>query len=155
LNDYATLVDYANKLLDNGALTAEEDKEIRFGRAFAQYKQGNNDEASKNFAELAPNTNSIYGAQAAYYLAEVQFNTNQLSKAETTLNTFIDAGTEHEYWLARAFILLADVYHKQGNSFEATEYLESLKNNYPGKNDDIFELIESRLSKWNQSKSKN
>ena len=155
LNYYATIVDYANKLLDNGALTAEEDKEIRFGRAFAQYKQGNNDEASKNFAELAPNTNSIYGAQAAYYLAEVQFNTNQLSKAETTLNTFIDAGTEHEYWLARAFILLADVYHKQGNSFEATEYLESLKNNYPGKNDDIFELIESRLSKWNQSKSKN
>ena len=153
-NEYATIIEYANKLLNNGALTAEEEKEIRFYRAFALYKQGNNDEACKDFTELAQNTNSIYGAQATYYLAELQFNNNQLNKAETTLNTFIDAGTEHQYWLARAFILLADVYHKQGNTFEAIEYLESLKNNYPGKNDDIFELINTRLNKWNKNKTK-
>ena len=155
LNDYNTIIEYANKLLENNALTAEEYNEIKFSRAFAFYKQDNDSEASKLFSELAKNTNNLYGAQSAYYLAELQFNKNQLSKAEATLNSLIDAGTEHQYWLARAFILLADVYHKQGNTFEATEYLESLKNSYPGKNDDIFEMIESRLSKWNKSNSKN
>ena len=105
-------------------------------------------EYKNDFAKLSEDVRSLYGSQAAYYLAEIQYKKDNLKEAEATLNNFIDAGTPHQYWLARGFILLADVYHKQGNSFEACEYLESLKSNYPGKEADIFSMIEERLAKW-------
>ena len=68
--------------------------------------------------------------------------------AEQTVNNLIDAGTPHTYWLAKSFLTLADVYYKQGNVTQAREYLQSLKSNYPGKEKDIFNGIETRLNKW-------
>lgn len=148
LGDSKGVVASANQLLKDGGLTSEEEKEVTFNRGYAYYKQGKTDSASKDFAKLAEDARNLYGAQSAYYLAEIQYKAGKLSDAENTLNTFIDAGTSHEYWLARGFILLADVYHKQGNTFEACEYLESLKSNYPGDEKDIFSMIESRLNEW-------
>jgi predicted negative regulator of RcsB-dependent stress response len=154
IDNYAVMEAYADKLLNGSGLSAAEEKEAAFCRAYARYQQGNSEVASKEFAELAKNGNSIYGAQASFYLAELQFGENRLNEAENTLNTFIDSGTEHNYWLARAFILLADIYHKQGKTFEAREYLESLKGSYPGEADGIMEMIDSRLKKWSSTKTK-
>ena len=146
--DNSSVVESANALLKNGGLTAEEEKEVSFCRGEAYYKQGKTDSATKDFSKLATDGRNLYGAQSAYYLAEIQYKAGELKKAEKTLNNFIDEGTTHQYWLARGFILLADVYHKQGNSFEACEYLESLKSNYPGNEKDIFKMIDERLNKW-------
>ena len=59
---------------------------------------------------------------------------------------FIETGTPHQYWMARGFVLLADVYLKLGDSFQAKQYLLNLRNNYQGE-DDIAGMIEDRLSK--------
>ncbi len=59
---------------------------------------------------------------------------------------FIEDGTPHQYWLARGFILLADVYIRQGDDFQARQYLTSLKNNYKAE-DEIQGMIEDRLAK--------
>ena len=48
--------------------------------------------------------------------------------------------------MARGFVLLADVYLKLGDSFQAKQYLLNLRNNYQGE-DDIAGMIEDRLSK--------
>ena len=66
-------------------------------------------------------------------------------KAEKVVNKLLDSETTHQYWMARGFILLSDIYNKQGDKFQAREYLESLKANYPGKETDIKEMIEKRL----------
>ena len=70
------------------------------------------------------------------------------SGAEQTINALIETGTSHSYWLAKRIITLADIYHKQGNVSQAREYLQSLKSNYPGKEKEIFNEIDSRLNKW-------
>ena len=59
----------------------------------------------------------------------------------------INAGTSHNYWLARAFIVLSDALRRQGKVFEADEYLKSLRNNYPGADDDIQQMVSERLDK--------
>ena len=152
--DNAAVIECANELLRLGGLTAEEENEVTFARANASYKDGKTAQAAKDFSLLAQDVRNIYGAKSAYFLAEIQFKNGNLKDAEKTLNGMIDEGTPHEYWLARAFILLADVYHKQGNSFEACEYLESLKNNYPGEEKEIFNMIDERLKDWKKSSKK-
>ena len=68
-----------------------------------------------------------------------------MKDAERTVNNLIDAGTPHNYWLAKSFIVLSDVYRKQGKVAEARDYLLSLKSNYPSKEQEIFDEIEQRL----------
>lgn len=48
--------------------------------------------------------------------------------------------------MARGFILLSDVYARQGKTFEAREYLNALRANYPGTESDIFDMIDTRLA---------
>ena len=141
----------ATTLLDRGGLTANEEKEVTLDRALSLAQVGNTRDAEVALRALAKDPSSEYGAQAAYELAQMQYEMGDLSGAEQTVNAFIDKGTSHTYWLAKAFITLADVYHKQGNVSQAREYLQSLKTSYPGKEKEIFNAIETRLNKWKGS----
>ena len=138
----------AGALLDRGGLTANEEKEVTLDRALSLAQVGNTRDAEVALRTLAKDPSSEYGAQAAYELAQMQYEMGDLKGAEQTVNAFIDKGTSHTYWLAKAFITLADVYHKQGNVSQAREYLQSLKTSYPGKEKEIFNAIETRLNKW-------
>lgn len=135
----------ADILLKSGGLSSEEEKEVLFKRAIAYSNLKKEKEAEKDWAKLAKDTRNIYGAQSAYKLAELYYNNKNYKDAERVLNDFIDDGTPHQYWLARGFILLSDIYKAKGKTFEAKEYLESLKNNYPGNEADIFVMINDRL----------
>ena len=146
----------AAALLEKGGLSPAEEREVTMNRAIANANLGNTDEAKKDFATLAKDTQSEQGAQASYELANLLFNSGKSKEAENVINQFIDAGTPHSYWLAKSFILLSDIYAKQGRIADARDYLQSLKNNYPGNEKEITQAIESRLAdlKKAQSKSK-
>ena len=62
------------------------------------------------------------------------------------MQDYISISTPHTYWLARSFILLADIYIASGRDVEARQYLLSLRQNYTAK-DDIAERIEERMEK--------
>lgn len=148
VGDYGEVEVYANKLESAGVLSGEQENEVLYCKAEALQKQKRIAEAQEYYERLSQNVQSEYGAQAAYSLAEIHYNNNDYVSAENVINDFVGAGTPHAYWLARAFILLADVYYKQGSVFEAREYLESVKQSYPGKEEDIFKMIDTRLKKW-------
>jgi TolA-binding protein len=95
---------------------------------------------------ISKDTRTVHGAEAKYLLAQLYFNNKENAKAEKELMNFIENGTPHQYWLARGFILLADIYISQNDDFQARQYLTSLQNNYKG-TDDIAGMIENRLSK--------
>ena len=135
-------------LLDRGGLTANEEKEVTLDRGLSLAQMGNTKDAEAAFKALAKDPSSEYGAQASYELSRMQYEMGNLKEAEHTINALIDAGTPHTYWLAKSFLTLADVYYKQGNVAQARDYLQSLKSNYPGKEKDIFNGIETRLNKW-------
>lgn len=97
---------------------------------------------------LASNPKSLSGAKAAVILGQHYLDSGDVGDAEKVLTAFTDEGTPHEYWLARGFIALADVYHTRGKDYLAIEYLKSLKENYPGKELDIHDMIATRLNKW-------
>ncbi len=145
LNKHNDVIDAANQLLASTATVNDETSEIKFARAYALNELGRVDEAEKEWKSLAENTDDLFGAKSACYLAQHYFDTGNMNKARTTIDAFINSNPPHQYWLARGFILLSDINRKEGNAFEADEYLKSLRNNYPGTESDIFQMIDQRL----------
>ncbi len=147
LGDNARVIAAADALLASSTLGSEARTEAKFSRAVALDLSGKGTQAREVWTELAANTDDLYGAKSAFYLAQSLYDDKRTDEAQQRIEAFIDAATPHTYWLARGFILLSDIYAARGKKFEAREYLVSLRENYPGKESDIFQMIESRLSK--------
>lgn len=138
----------ANSLLATTATSnAAARSEILYIKGSALQKLGRRNEAWTIWRQLAETPADLYGSMSAVSLAKAQFDNGDKKAARATLDKFIDANPPHQYWLARGFILYSDVLDAQGNTFEAKEYLKSLRSNYPGKDADIFDMINQRLSK--------
>lgn len=136
----------ANELLKETNLSPEIESEARYLRGKSYLKLGESDKAIDDFSALSKDTRTVHGAEAKYQLAQLYYNKKDVARAEKELLNFIENGTPHQYWLARGFILLADIYIDKGDEFQARQYLTSLKRNYSG-SDDIDSMIENRLEK--------
>lgn len=136
----------ANDLLKEPKLSPEIMSEARYVRAKAYISLKQENKALADLKEISKDTRTIHGAEAKYLLAQLYYDNKDDKNAETVLMNFIENGTPHQYWLARGFILLADIYIRQGDDFQARQYLTSLQNNYKG-DDEIAAMIEDRLGK--------
>ena len=136
----------ANDLLKDPKLSPEIMSEARYVRAKAYISLKQENKALADLKEISKDTRTIHGAEAKYLLAQLYYDNKDDKNAETVLMNFIENGTPHQYWLARGFILLADIYIRQGDDFQARQYLTSLQNNYKG-DDEIAAMIEDRLGK--------
>jgi predicted Zn-dependent protease len=56
--------------------------------------------------------------------------------------------------LARSFILLAELYNDRGETFQAIQYLQSIKDNYEG-DDDIEQRVDAYLNSWKSKEQEN
>jgi TolA-binding protein len=135
----------ANNILKGTKLSPEVNIEAKYVRAKSYINLHQNTKAIPDLQELSKDTRTAQGAESKYLLAQLYYDGNDYVKAEKELMNFIENGTPHEYWLARGYILLADVYISQNEAFKARQYLNSLKANYKAK-DDIESMIENRLS---------
>lgn len=136
----------ANDLLKEPKLSPEIMSEARYVRAKAYISLKQENKALADLKEISKDTRTIHGAEAKYLLGQLYYDNKDDKNAETVLMNFIENGTPHQYWLARGFILLADIYIRQGDDFQARQYLTSLQNNYKG-DDEIAAMIEDRLGK--------
>lgn len=100
--------------------------------------------AVTDYKVLSDNCMDEYGAEANYKIAAYAFNDGKAAEAEKQIFDFIEKNTPHQYWLAKSFVLLSDIYVSQKKDFEAKQYLLSVRDNYKGK-DDIAMEIKARL----------
>jgi len=68
-----------------------------------------------------------------------------MKEAEAEIMDFIDKNSPHQYWLAKSFLLLSDIYMKKGDEFQAKHTLMSIQENYPEPNDGILEVTKQKL----------
>lgn len=140
----AEAVEAAGELLKEPNLSPEVEAEARYLRAKSYVKLGERSKATADWTVLSKDTRTEYGAEAKYQLAQSYYDNKDAARAEKELLDFIEKGTPHQYWLARGFILLSDIYIDKGDNFQARQYLSSLKRNYSG-SEDIDRMIEKRL----------
>ena len=139
------VIDVTKRVLNAEKLSADIAREARFLKAKAHLERGETDQAFGAFSVLKENTSSEQGAEARYRVAQILFDRGEPDKAELEIFDFVDVGTPHQYWIARSFLLLADIYIERGEHFQARQYLESLMENYKDRDDDIQEKAGKRL----------
>jgi len=147
LGNYPAGMEAARALLASGNLPDVLKREATFKLAKSMYLEKNPGQALPLFRELGQDTKSAEGAESKYLLAEVLVSQNKLEEAEQEVMDFISRNTPHQFWLARSFILLADIYLRQNDEFQAKHTLKSIIENYPLENDGIIATAQARLSR--------
>jgi len=144
--DNAGILAAAGKVLATPKLAPEIEREARFAKVKALIAANDYTTAFPELKKLSANTASAEGAEAKYLLCQYYYDTNNDNLAEKEVFDFADKGSSQPYWLARSFIVLADVYQRRGETFQAQQYLQSILDNYEG-NDDIKPTVTERMKK--------
>lgn len=145
LGDHQTTVSIASVLLKETGVDAETADEARYNRAKAYFALEQYQQALGDLTTIAKEVRTAHGAEAKYLMAQAYFYLGELETAEEEVMAFAGMTTSHQYWLARAFILLSDIYATRGDDFQAQQYLLSLQQNYRVE-DDIQTLCLERLN---------
>ena len=143
-NDHQTTVNIASEIINDSKSANDLKAEARYNRAKAYIAMNQSELAASDLRNLSADTRTANGAEAKYLLANLYFEQNKLTETEAEVLDFAKKNTPYQFWLARSFVLLSDVYIKQGNDFQAKQYLLSLQKNYTTA-DEIQTLITTRL----------
>ena len=148
LKDQATVQRIATEMLSTDGLPDDMRQEALYCRAKAYLSAGNNGLAVVDLTPLAKETITAIGAESKYLLAQAYFNMNALDNSESEIMAFAQMNTQHQYWLAKAMILLADISLKREDTYQAQQYLLALQANYHAQ-DDIQSIIADKLAAVN------
>ena len=146
-NSKAT-IEAAAGVMNNSRMAPEIVREARYIKASAHLLLGQTNEARADFEVLSANTSSVEGAEAKYRVAQILYDEGKKDDAEKVIFDFVNKGTPHQYWMAKSFILLSDIYADRHEYFQASQYLESLLENYTGNEDDIVNVAEDKLARY-------
>jgi tetratricopeptide (TPR) repeat protein len=143
--DAQKAIKVADKISASANIPEELSRESMFIRAKANYSLNEYDEALKDFKKVANEVTSIEGAESKYRVAEILDRKGLTADAEKTINEFIGQNTPHQYWMARMFLLLADISIKKGDKLQARATLQGLRDIYPIDSDGILDEAKAKL----------
>ncbi len=116
----------------------------------AHYIAGKSYFEQRKFVEATPEllfvgskSKSELGAEATYLTAVIQFEDKKAEQARKSIFDLSDRFAGYDFWVAKAFILLADVYVLENNVFQAKETLKSIIENYKG--EDLRKIASQKL----------
>lgn len=125
------LLEYAKKVLQLDKVDQELKNKADLIVARTFFDNGNFQKAGKVFTQLSNSSKTVIGGEATYMLAYLSFLNDSLQQAENIIYELANDFTA-DYWIAKGFILLSDIYAKKGNHFQAKATLESIIENYEG-----------------------
>jgi TolA-binding protein len=144
-DNYEQAIDAAKNLLQNEKVSIEQSLQAHFilGKCYLALDQ--KEDAGREFNIVDKLTTNELGAESKYFTAWFAFETNDYAKTEEIIFQMVDEYSSYDYWVAKSFILLADVYAKQDNMFQAKQTLQSIIENYSG--EDLRKVAQQRLKK--------
>jgi len=127
----------AQKILKSDAANEALKREAHYTEGKSYYLLKQFDKALTGLKAVATDTKFEQGAEAKYLIAEIYFKQNKKQKSENEITDFVEKNTPFQYWLGKAFLLLADIYADNGDDFSAKHTLKSIVENYNDDNDGI------------------
>ena len=154
IGDNNKIIEVATLLLKQENITPEVKNEALYCRAKAHLNNKQYGLSLVDFAPVAKDVRTIWGAEAKYQLAFCYFNLNAVDMAEQEIMSFTQLQTSHQYWLAKSLILLSDINVQRNEIFQAKQYLLALQSNYK-QADNIPTIINEKLQAINLLEQQN
>ncbi len=127
---YDDFLNYSRKFLASSNYSGEQKLQVKFYDAKVAYERRNFAVAKQKFDEIARYNKGAMGAEARYLVAEILYNQGALEPARRSCYRVDDETPTQEYWRVKAFILIADIYAKENELFQATSTLQSIVDNF-------------------------
>ncbi len=144
LGRYRQSINASGKLLGREKLTNDQILAAHYILAKSALAIDSIGMATREFERTIELTDGERGAEAKYMLASIQFTQKNYSKAQEMIFELANEFPAYEYWKAKGFIILADIYGINGNTFQAKQTLQSIIENYPG--EDLREIAGQKLN---------
>lgn len=146
LERHSEVVEAANKVLITDKLPGEIEREARFAKAKSLLELNRTPEAFDEFAHVSNNLKTQEGAEAKYRMVRIYFDSDELNKAEDEVFNFAERNTPHQFWLAKSFMILAQIYAKRDDFFQAKATLQSVIDGYTETNDGVIDEASKLLT---------
>ena len=144
LKNYDEAIEMGMDLIKSKDLTDEQVNQINHIVGKSYFEKGNYVAAIERLDKSSRADKSVYGAESAYYSIVASLYLNKYDEAENKVFNMSDAFGAYDYWVAKSFIALADVYVAKENYFQAKETLRSVIDNYKG--DDLKNEARAKLA---------
>jgi tetratricopeptide (TPR) repeat protein len=143
--DYTNSISAGENILKEEKAGSEAKEQARAIIARSALETKNYELAKTHFTVLSKQSKSEIASEALYNLAYIEFAKENMDAAEKKIFEII-ANISHDYWQAKSYILLGDIYVNKGNTFQAKYTYLSIMENYDG--DDNLKQIATE--KYNQ-----
>ena len=130
--DTVNMMAAADALLAEPKVTTELKEEAMMCKARGYYGKGDVDSAKVYYTILSRSSNGEYSGEAYYVRAEIMYLEKKYEAAHKLIENEIINNSHSDYWLAKTFILWADIYAARGNVLQAQQTLQSIIDNYDG-----------------------
>jgi TolA-binding protein len=132
LDNYEQAITSAQRVLAEGKPDQVLEAEAHFITAKCALAAGKTDLAQKEFKSTIERVQDERAAESQFHIASMLYDRKEYNEAEKQAFKLINGYPSYDYWIARGFILLADIYEGLGNIFQAKQTLQSIIDNYPG-----------------------
>lgn len=145
------LVELALEVLRTEGITVQESDEARYFIAHAAPAIGENELSMQQYEALTKSTNPDYSSEARYMILEQRVKAGFYDEAERMVIDYIRDEAVNDYYLAKTYLLWADIYYQKGNVLQAKQTLQSIVDNYEG--EDLKELARQKLEMISQKEA--
>ena len=147
--DDETLVKMADDVEKMAEVNDVARRKSQYAKASVLNRQGKEKEAMTIYKRLSTEVKSAEGAEARFRVIEAEYKAKNYDKAEKMVYDFSDSKTPQNYWLAKSFILLGDIYLARQDGFQARATYQSVVDGYSPADDGIVAEAKSRIAKMN------
>ncbi|MFK5947492.1 MAG: tetratricopeptide repeat protein, partial [Methylococcales bacterium] len=119
----------AKTILTSTLVSEQTIKKAHSYMAHAALTVGDLNLAKQEYTIVSKLTKGSTAAEAKYYQALIQYKLGEYKASEKIVFELINEFGSYDEWITKGFILLADIYVKYGNTFQAKQTLQSIIEN--------------------------
>lgn len=144
--NYDNVITSAQDVIDSDRSNIENVREAQYKMAKSFVAKDNKSRALTLFEKLSEEVVSYEGAESKFMTASINYENGNDSIAEEIIYDFAQSSTPHAYWLAKSYILLAQIYFDEEDIFSAKHTLQSVLSNYDNETDGIKDEAQEKLT---------
>lgn len=150
LFNYEQAMASARKLMKTDKVSEQWKNEAYMVIGRSALKLDSMETAKAAFKYLSDNLQNEMAVEAKYLIAEIEYNKGNLKESESILFEIINQVPSYDYWIAKSFILIADIYYQRDNVVQAKATLQSIIDNYKpdtsGNRQNLVEVARDKLA---------